>query len=567
MSTFADIQLIEPIHSALESLNYEVPTPIQAATIPSAIVGCDILGCAQTGTGKTAAFAIPILHTLGKNPRKARPWRPYALVLAPTRELAIQIGQSLSDYGRNLKLRHTIIYGGVHQGRQVQALERGVHILVATPGRLLDLMNQEFIDLGLLEIFVLDEADRMLDMGFMPDLQRIMAALPEERQSLFFSATMPPRIEELAGQLLTNPVSVDVTPAVRTVEKISQKVIYMDRFDRSATLLDILSRPEVSQAIVFTKTKHGADAVADKLVRSDIAAAAIHGDKSQNNRQRTLLAMRQGKLQVLVATDVAARGIDIDGISHVINFDLPLEVENYTHRIGRTGRAGAEGVSISFCIAEQKSLWLDIQRFLGKDVTIEVENRLGADFLKEKSSGGKGKGKGKKKKGSRQSSRDFAPQRETGESSRPARTSRESFNDARPAKDARPAADARPRKFKEKPARKQSADLSGSDSRAEGTTRSENQPRSRKAANPYGEATGRKDTSSRTEGQELPKARAKKAVRGPFTGSSGSSKKKAFGSYNAEGKPNGSAKKPFGMKKRKKTNASRNPAGAGAHSR
>lgn len=383
MKTFADIDLHAGIARALTEQNYQTPTPIQAATIPSALQGCDILGCAQTGTGKTAAFAIPILHRLAATPRKSRPWRPYVLVLAPTRELAIQIGASFATYGRHLKFRTGIVYGGVHQGRQVDALERGIHILVATPGRLLDLMNQDFIDLGLLEIFVLDEADRMLDMGFMPDLQRIMAKLPSERQSLFFSATMPPKIVELSDQLLTHPVRVDVTPATRSVAAISQKVIFLSRFDRSAALLEILAQGDLQQAIVFTKTKHGADAVAEKLQRAEIAAAAIHGDKSQNQRQRALDAMRRGQLQVLVATDVAARGIDIDGISHVINFDLPLEAENYTHRIGRTGRAGASGVSISFCTEEQLGLWRDIQKFLGNDVEIEVENRLGEAVLRQ----------------------------------------------------------------------------------------------------------------------------------------------------------------------------------------
>lgn len=399
LKTFQEIELLSSIHRALENENYHTPTAIQAATIPAALAGRDVLGCAQTGTGKTAAFAIPVLNHLGKLNRKAYPTRPFALVLAPTRELAVQIGQSFSTYGHHLRLRQAIVYGGVHQGSQVRALERGVHILVATPGRLLDLMNQEVVDLGRLELFVLDEADRMLDMGFMPDIRRIMAALPKDRQSLFFSATMPPKIVELSQQLLTDPVSIDVTPKEKSVTKIAQKVIYVDRFQRSALLLETLQSAGVGQAIVFTKTKHGADAVAEKLERADIAAAAIHGDKSQNQRQRTLDAMRRGQLQVLVATDVAARGIDIDGISHVINFDLPLEPENYTHRIGRTGRAGAEGIAISFCPPEQKSLWRDIERLIGKEAPVEFENRLTKEQeARAAAEGSKGKAKSKKRK-------------------------------------------------------------------------------------------------------------------------------------------------------------------------
>ncbi len=357
MKTFEEIDLIAPIRQALVDENYLVPTPIQAQTIPPALEGRDILGCAQTGTGKTAAFALPILNRLGKGdgPRAA-PNQPLVLVLAPTRELAIQIGESFDTYGRHLRLRTALVYGGVNQHSQVRSLDRGVHVLVATPGRLLDLMNQGFIRLDRLEVFVLDEADRMLDMGFLPDLKKIISKLPARRQSLFFSATMPPNIVELSRQLLRRPVSVNVTPPKSSsVERIDQRVAYVDRAAKPGLLRDVLLDPAVERAIVFTRTKRGANSVAEKLLKSGIQAVAIHGNKSQNARQRALDAFRNCTVQVLVATDLAARGIDIDGITHVVNYDMPVEPESYVHRIGRTGRAGANGIAISFCTAEERT--------------------------------------------------------------------------------------------------------------------------------------------------------------------------------------------------------------------
>ena len=364
MKTFQELDLIDPLRSALADQSYETPTPIQAQTIPAALDGRDVLGCAQTGTGKTAAFALPILNRLGKAKRRATANCPQALILAPTRELAIQIGESFATYGKHLKLRHALVYGGVSQVNQVRSLDRGAHILVATPGRLLDLMNQGFIDLCELEVFVLDEADRMLDMGFLPDLKKIIAALPKKRQSLFFSATMPPKIIELSQRLLTDPISVNVTPKSTSVERIQQQVLFVDRSEKQEILRQLLALDDVERAIVFTRTKRGANVVADKLLKSGITAVAIHGNKSQNARQRALESFRRQDVRVLVATDVAARGIDIDGITHVVNFDMPVEAESYVHRIGRTGRAGADGIALSFCTSEEYEELLAIEKLI-----------------------------------------------------------------------------------------------------------------------------------------------------------------------------------------------------------
>lgn len=347
---------------------YQRPTEIQARTIPAALQGHDILGCAQTGTGKTAAFALPILNALGSARRRPLPGRPLALVLAPTRELAIQIGTSFASYGRYLKLRQALVYGGVNQHQQVQALNRGVHILIATPGRLLDLIQQGHIDLELLETFVLDEADRMLDMGFLPDLKRIIQYLPEDRQSLFFSATLPPKIAELAQALLFEPISVNATPASSSVAKISQTVLLTERSEKQSKLQEILVGDGVRRVIVFTRTKRSADVVAKKLKQTGINSAAIHGNKSQPARVRTLDAFRRGRVQVLVATDVAARGIDVDDITHVINYDLPTDPESYVHRIGRTGRAGAEGIAITFVTPDQRQELRAIEKLIGKSL-------------------------------------------------------------------------------------------------------------------------------------------------------------------------------------------------------
>jgi len=364
LKTFQELDLIDPLRSALADQSYETPTPIQAQTIPAALEGRDVLGCAQTGTGKTAAFALPILNRLGKAKRRATANCPQALILAPTRELAIQIGESFATYGKHLKLRHALVYGGVNQVNQVRSLDRGAHILVATPGRLLDLMNQGYIDLCELEVFVLDEADRMLDMGFLPDLKKIIAALPKKRQSLFFSATMPPKIIELSQRLLTDPVSVNVTPKSTSVERIQQQVLFVDRGEKQEILRQLLALDDVERAIVFTRTKRGANVVADKLLKSGITAVAIHGNKSQNARQRALESFRNQDVRVLVATDVAARGIDIDGITHVVNFDMPVEAESYVHRIGRTGRAGAAGIALSFCTSEEYEELLAIEKLI-----------------------------------------------------------------------------------------------------------------------------------------------------------------------------------------------------------
>ncbi|MEZ6131380.1 MAG: DEAD/DEAH box helicase [Planctomycetaceae bacterium] len=372
MKTFQELNLIPPLHRALADENYTIPTPIQAQTIPAALDGEDILGCAQTGTGKTAAFALPILNRLGERTRKAKPNRPLALVLAPTRELAIQIGESFATYGRHLPLRHVLVYGGVKQGNQVRALARGAHVLVATPGRLLDLMNQGYIDLEDLEVFVLDEADRMLDMGFLPDLKRIISQLPEERQSLFFSATLPANIVQLSQRLLYEPVSVNVTPKTTSVKRIEQRVLFVEKTGKQALLREIVSSADVDRVIVFTRTKRGANVVADKLLRTGIQAVAIHGNKSQNARQRALEDFRQKRVRVLVATDVAARGIDIDGVTHVINFDLPIEPEAYVHRIGRTGRAGADGIALSFCSSAERKELRAIEQLIGHKVPLAV---------------------------------------------------------------------------------------------------------------------------------------------------------------------------------------------------
>lgn len=376
MKTFKEIELIAPVQRALVEENYETPTPIQAQTVPAALQGHDILGCAQTGTGKTAALALPILNHLGKNNRKSKPHRPLALVLAPTRELAIQIGDSFDAYGRHLKLRQLLVYGGVSQKNQVKGLSRGAHILVATPGRLLDLMNQGEIHLDQLEIFVLDEADRMLDMGFLPDLKKIISQLPQQRQSLFFSATLAPKIRELAERLLKNPVSVNVTPKKTSVKKIQQQLIYVERNGKQPMLQKILSDSAVDRALVFMRTKRSANMLSKRLAQTGIRSVAIHGNKSQSARQQALEAFRSRKVQVLVATDVAARGIDIEGITHVINFDLPVEPEAYVHRIGRTGRAGAEGIAISFCSDSERRELRAIEKLIGQKVPVSKEHRL-----------------------------------------------------------------------------------------------------------------------------------------------------------------------------------------------
>lgn len=368
MPEFSDLNLIESLQRALAEEGYENPTPIQAQTIPSALEGRDILGCAQTGTGKTAAFALPILNEFAGRKAKAVSRRPLCLVLAPTRELAVQIGESFDVYGRHTKVSNTLVFGGVGQGRQVQAIRKGVHVVVATPGRLLDLLGQEELFLNRLQFFVLDEADRMMDMGFLPDLKRIIKMLPVRRQSMFFSATMPRKIMQLADKLLHDPVRVDVAPTTTNVDLIDQRVIFAEHRQKKPMLVKLLTAGDVGQAIVFTKTKRGAEAVTDYLKRKKIDAVAIHGNKSQNQRQRAMGSFRSEKTQVLVATDLAARGIDVDGVSHVFNFELPMEPESYVHRIGRTGRAGATGIAISLVAPIERTQLQRIERLIGFEI-------------------------------------------------------------------------------------------------------------------------------------------------------------------------------------------------------
>ncbi len=374
MLNFSALNLSAPLLRALTDEGYTIPTPIQAKAIPPALEGRDLLGCAQTGTGKTAAFALPILHRLGAAPiDKSRrgPATPRALILSPTRELAGQIGESFSAYGRHTVLANTVIFGGVSQFHQVRALKNGVDILVATPGRLMDLMEQRLVNLSAVSIFVLDEADRMLDMGFINPIRRIAAALPKPpapRQTMLFSATMPREIVHLAESLLRDPVRVAVTPVASTAALIEQMVYMVPRERKQALLEHMLREPGVARALVFTRTKHGADKVSKRLRHAGVTVDAIHGNKAQNARTRALDGFRSGRSRVLVATDVAARGLDVDGVTHVFNFDLPDEPEAYVHRIGRTGRAGAAGIAISFCDHEQRVQLRDIERLTGKAI-------------------------------------------------------------------------------------------------------------------------------------------------------------------------------------------------------
>lgn len=368
---FSELPIIPEIQSALQFLEYEIPTPIQEGAIPPLLDGRDLLGCAQTGTGKTAAFAIPILQKIQQMGQYPIPYEPLGLVVAPTRELVVQISENISAIGKNTKVRHTKIYGGVGQRPQVAALAKGVHLLVATPGRLLDLIDQEYCFLSKLQFFVLDEADRMLDMGFMPDVQKIVRLLPKKRQSVFLSATMPAPIEKLAAALLHDHVTVMVTPPSTTAERVEQRVMFVDRGNKRKLLDQLLEDPTRSRVLVFMRTKHGADRLYKSLVDSGVSAEGIHGGRSQNARQRVLTAFRNGEVRVLIATDVAARGIDIDNISHVINFDVPVEAESYVHRIGRTARAGASGESITLCDGEEFKYLQEIEKTI--DMTIPVD--------------------------------------------------------------------------------------------------------------------------------------------------------------------------------------------------
>ena len=367
--------VISPILQALQEEGYTQPTPIQQQAIPVILNQSDILGCAQTGTGKTAAFAIPILQLLQTQKENGNTNTGIkVLILTPTRELAIQIGESFVAYGRHLKLKHVVIFGGVSQFHQVEALKKGIDIVIATPGRLLDLMNQRFVHLNNLTTFVLDEADRMLDMGFVQDVKRIITKLPAKRQTLFFSATMPPIIQQLANSILQNPTMVKVSPVSSTADTIDQKVYFVDKEDKKKLLVHLLQDASIASALVFTRTKHGANKIAEHLTKSGFQTQAIHGNKSQNARQQALQNFKNGKNRVLVATDIAARGIDIDELSHVINFELPNVPETYVHRIGRTGRAGFSGKAYSFCDMEEKIFLRDIHKVIGKTLPVEKEH-------------------------------------------------------------------------------------------------------------------------------------------------------------------------------------------------
>lgn len=369
--SFENLNLIDPILKALKTEGYTQPTPIQAKAIPLILSRKDLLGVAQTGTGKTAAFAIPMLQLMDEDRKVTSGKRAIrSLILTPTRELAIQIGESFTSYGKNINLKHQVVFGGVSQHGQVEALNAGFDVLIATPGRLLDLMNQRYVSLKDIQFFVLDEADRMLDMGFVHDVKKIIAKLPAKRQSLFFSATMPPLIVQLANTILVNPSKVEVTPISSTADTINQVVYFVDKENKKNLLFDLLKDKKIERVLVFTRTKHGADKVAKDLTKNGINSQAIHGNKSQNARQNALNNFKSKLTRVLVATDIAARGIDIDELTHVINFELPNIPESYVHRIGRTGRAGASGIAIAFCDAEEKEYLRHIQKLIGKQIPV-----------------------------------------------------------------------------------------------------------------------------------------------------------------------------------------------------
>jgi ATP-dependent RNA helicase RhlE len=409
--SFENLKLIEPILRALKTEGYTTPTPIQEQSIPIILQGRDLLGCAQTGTGKTAAFAIPILQLLYQDRLQHKEQKTIkALILTPTRELAIQIDESFAAYGKHTGLKHLVIFGGVSQHSQTEALRRGVDILVATPGRLLDLMQQKYVHLDHIKMLVLDEADRMLDMGFVNDVKKVIAKVPAKRQTLFFSATMPKEIQQLADTILTRPERVEVTPVSSTAETIQQELFYVEKNDKRSLLAHILKDKIIKTALVFTRTKHGADKVVKDLIRVGITAEAIHGNKSQNARQRALSNFKNRTTRVLIATDIAARGIDIDDLTHVINYELPNIPETYVHRIGRTGRAGASGIALSFCDAEEIPFLKDIHKLITIEIPVNEEHPYPmspqsmvakAEASGSKSGGGqkRGRGFGNKDKG------------------------------------------------------------------------------------------------------------------------------------------------------------------------
>lgn len=380
---FENLHIIPPILDAIKKENYTEPTPIQEQAIPAILEGKDLIGCAQTGTGKTAAFAIPILQTIKREQKFIQGRRAIlALILSPTRELAMQIGEMFSAYGKFTGLKHAVIYGGVSQHFQTKNLRAGVDILIATPGRLLDLMNQKFINLDQLKILTLDEADRMLDMGFIHDVKKIISKVPVKRQTLFFSATMPDAIIELSRSILKNPVKVSVSPVYPSAENVTHELYYVEKGNKGALLMHVLQKKSVSSALVFTRTKHGADKIVKKIKMSGISVEAIHGNKSQNARQKALANFKAKKTTVLVATDIASRGIDIDDLSHVINYEIPNEPETYIHRIGRTGRAGASGIAISFCDREEQFFIKDINKLINKSIPVVVDHPFHMTNLK-----------------------------------------------------------------------------------------------------------------------------------------------------------------------------------------
>ena len=402
---FSELGLIPELQQAVATAGYTHPTPIQAQAIPPLLQGSDLLGIAQTGTGKTAAFTLPVLQRLNASQSRRRHKRTRVLVLTPTRELAIQIGDSFATYGRQLRLQHTVIFGGVPQGKQVRTMASGVDILVATPGRLLDLIGQGFIQLDSVEAFILDEADRMLDMGFIHDVKKIIAHLPTDRQTLLFSATMPSAITQLASNIMRDYERVEVTPSATTVEIISQSLMFVDKGDKKRLLADIFASPNVTRAIVFSRTKRGANRIAEFLDEIGVTAAPLHGNKSQGARQRALAAFQEGRVRALVATDIAARGIDVDLVSHVINFDLPNEPDSYVHRIGRTARAGNGGVALSFCMRDELDYLRAIEKVIRQQIPVRTDHAFHSQSVADdfragkrgsvKQGGGGGGGRGR----------------------------------------------------------------------------------------------------------------------------------------------------------------------------
>jgi len=389
---FKEIKLIEPIQKALNQNNYTKATPIQAKSIPQILKGKDLIGIAQTGTGKTAAFTLPILQLMYNQTKKTTFINPKTLILTPTRELASQIGENIGNYGKFTNFKHTVIFGGVKQDPQVRALKKGVEIIIATPGRLLDLINQKLIDLTQIEYFILDEADRMLDLGFIHDIKKIIKHFPKKRQSLFFSATMPKTIIELTNNYLNNPIKIEIAPESTTIEKINQNLFFIDTKNKNNLLIELLKQKEVRNSIVFTRTKRKANQIAKMLTENNIRAEAIHGNKSQNARTRTMNNFKTGKIKVLLATEIVARGIDIDNITHVINYELPNEPESYVHRIGRTARAGNSGIAYSFCSADERNYLNEIEKVIKMKIPVKnhklhsnaAQNAKGADAKPKK---------------------------------------------------------------------------------------------------------------------------------------------------------------------------------------